>query len=1266
MLGNHEGGIYFQIGLDTAKLKSDAFAAEKILKGLGDQATLEGGKLSAFQQGFNRAKIELDALAASAIKSGSGVQRFFAHLSQDIAHQREIVKSLEADFKVFNKQITNTAPGQVKQELIKERRALRQELDAEKGALAALEEASKRMSSGYSELNRQLRFLQAEMIRLEQAGERDTQQFRELEAEAARLKNSISGISKTVRGAANSGSAFKGLTEGLRAVSGAFAASTGVMALSTGGSENLQRIQVRLQSAIAMTMGLQELSSTLDKNSTFQTVTLTRAKTLYTAALTRLTAALGGSAVAAKALMGTLTLGLSVAVGAVISMWDRYSAKQEEASRKLQERLSLERNARETMIQARLEMENNIRSIETFTGTKEQEKQKIKELNKEYGETFGYFKTLSEWYDTLVGKGDAYIESLYLQAKAKALLTKAVEAENKVREIEETPAGNFTTLGDRVGKRFSAGPFKRLSTDQINKEAKAEARKEAETAAKAYREEWEDTMDRVNSIATLNDLGGHQEPSKGRSKGKKKDDPFIKGLEERKKKYAEYAAWVNSTDEEIRNSTGKEFEKILKDGNSFLEYLKKQRDALLAVDKRSPEQSKQLTQLRTYIVDVEGETEIGRYEKNLQELIKGEDDLIKKLTAVKKLREEINDADPLKAQKVEMLDKESGNLAAELITAEKSAMENTFKTYAGHLTEKLEFDSQYFANKARIQSKINSASNAEELAAYTQMLVNLNKKRDELAITPEEKEYNELLTSYQGFEEQRKAISEKYDKEIAQARAKNNADLEKKIAAKRDREIGKALMTELAGSDKWGKLFTDMDNMSRKQIQALLDEFEKNKDKLTVGLDSESLEKLKKQLKEAEKIVTKNNPFGQLAQAIKDYKEGNGDIEKVGESLGKAANTTGEIFDQVTSGLEQMGVVADKSTKDLLKAVSETVNGIGNAIQGYFSGNYGQMAGGIVQMVVGVVKLMDTQTRKAEKQIEDISVQLQRLETLYSRIQYRASNALGEDKYAEQIRLVKNLIQQREKLLELEREERNKKKPDRERLEELAAERDELQRQIFDIQRDIKESVLQTSVKSLAQELGDAIVNAFAKGEDAAEAWGEAADRVIQNAVKKAIVLKIIEKPLQKAVDNLYKNMGYNEDGTGEFDGITDSEAQEFRDSVGNIGKAAQAAIEATGDLFKTDPTRTGLSKGIAGLTQDQGNELNGRFTAIQGHTFVMMNSLAGIQKSFEDSKTFAAIQAKHLANIDTSTQVLPAMMNEMKTMRVAIEGIQERGVKML
>lgn len=118
----------------------------------------------------------------------------------------------------------------------------------------------------------------------------------------------------------------------------------------------------------------------------------------------------------------------------------------------LQEVNEVEKEGHAVSIRTRAEMDNTIRELRDFIGTKEQEKNKVDELNREYGDTFGTYKTLSEWYDILTKKGDAYVESLFMQAKAQSYLQKAIEADEKINEIRSKGKEAYRPFWGNGGK----------------------------------------------------------------------------------------------------------------------------------------------------------------------------------------------------------------------------------------------------------------------------------------------------------------------------------------------------------------------------------------------------------------------------------------------------------------------------------------------------------------------------------------------------------------------------------------------------------------------------------------------------------------------------------------------------------------------------------------------------------------------------------------------------------------------------------------------
>ena len=76
----------------------------------------------------------------------------------------------------------------------------------------------------------------------------------------------------------------------------------------------------------------------------------------------------------------------------------------------------------------------------------------MEELNRKYGESFGYYQTLSEWYDTIRKKSEDYVQSLFLQMKVQSLVKKASEVDDKIAETEAKDESEFDTWWGYGGK----------------------------------------------------------------------------------------------------------------------------------------------------------------------------------------------------------------------------------------------------------------------------------------------------------------------------------------------------------------------------------------------------------------------------------------------------------------------------------------------------------------------------------------------------------------------------------------------------------------------------------------------------------------------------------------------------------------------------------------------------------------------------------------------------------------------------------------------
>lgn len=157
-----------------------------------------------------------------------------------------------------------------------------------------------------------------------------------------------------------------------------------------------------------------------------------------------------------------------------ISDMTGWGAAKRAMREELEKSISVEKEAIGVAAKTRLELMQTMKSIRDFNGTKDEERQKIDELNSKYGESFGYYQTLSGWYDTLISKAEAYTNVLILQTKNQSLVNDYIEAEQKVKEIEMTPDSDYDTwwgYGGKVDRFFSNDPnYKNNPNGDIHKE----------------------------------------------------------------------------------------------------------------------------------------------------------------------------------------------------------------------------------------------------------------------------------------------------------------------------------------------------------------------------------------------------------------------------------------------------------------------------------------------------------------------------------------------------------------------------------------------------------------------------------------------------------------------------------------------------------------------------------------------------------------------------------------------------------------------------
>ena len=452
-------------------------------------------------------------------------------LTDKITEQKAVVKQVEADVRALQKAYEKAAPGNAQSTALAELNAAKKALEEDKAILAELTAEQEKNKESNKRLSRQLRELQNDMARMRLNGEQNTEEYRQMAEKAAQLSDTLGDLRAQTSILANDDANLQGFISGVNGLSGAFTTATGVMSLFASENENLMKVQARVQSVMAITMGLQQLFNALNKDSAFRLVTVTKVKNLLTAANYRLATSLGISNAAATALMATLTLGLSVVITGLIVAWNKYSDAQEEAARKAQECVEIESQGRAEMIKTRFEIDTTRESLKNFTGSKEEEKKKCEEMNRKYGEAFGYYDTVAQWYDVLTQKAEQYIQMLFLQAKAQALVNKAVEADEKVNKHKATKPGNaesdmgwFARMGHYWMQSESNGMYDgHAAVERYNKEAYNKRTKELEAERDSYLKQAADLEKQAASIGKSANIGGHAAPGKPKKEKTKKD-----------------------------------------------------------------------------------------------------------------------------------------------------------------------------------------------------------------------------------------------------------------------------------------------------------------------------------------------------------------------------------------------------------------------------------------------------------------------------------------------------------------------------------------------------------------------------------------------------------------------------------------------------------------------------------------------------------------------------------------------------------------------
>lgn len=271
----------------------------------------------------------------------------------------------------------------------------------------------------------------------------------------------------------------------------------------------------------------------------------------------------------------------------------------------------------------------------------------------------------------------------------------------------------------------------------------------------------------------------------------------------------------------------------------------------------------------------------------------------------------------------------------------------------------------------------------------------------------------------------------------------------------------------------------------------------------------------------------------------------------------------------------------------------------------------------------------------------------------------------GGSKYDESKEMLENYAQQMLLIDEQIEQEKSKKKSDDSAVKEMEQRLDEIYAKMTDLINSMVEDIVGGSAEEIADQLSDAFFEAFQNGEDAAKAWGDKVNDIVSDIVRRMLVQKFLTDRIGKVIDK-YKDRWF--DGEGNFMGIDEvlASMDGMKSDLTQVGEQWQQIYDALPDGIKemvdNITGREGAAKDIAQASQDSVNELNGRMTAVQGHTFSISETTKLLLATTNEI-------LRSVMNIEGETAGFGARLERMEAsaaaMRDTLDDIATRGVRL-
>ena len=1225
-------------------------------------------------------------------KLTTAAERAAASISEKIAAQKEVVKQVEGDLKSLQKQYEKVAPGKAQNEIMLDIRACKVVLEEEKGALANLEAEHKKASASVSKLTKEYRSLIQEMARMRLSGEQHTEQYQRMAKRAAELCDTLGDVRAQTKALASDDANWEAMASGLNGLSGAVTAGTGIMSLFVGENEELARVQTRLQSVMAITMGIQQAFNALNKDSAFRLKLVSKATDMWTAANTNLATSLGISTAAAKLLMGTLTLGVSVLIGGLIALWYKYSSEAKKAAAVQNETAEAIREGARAAAVQKAKLDILYKATQDNTKALKDRKAAVRNLQAAYPAYFGQMKTEA----ILAGRAATAYRQLAADIM-KAAMARAYE--KRIEKIAEKQAD--LELEKESTEKYLKDNKKKYNKAQKNRKLEKEYAKQVTGGAFAATPESAVAQQFANGISdpviTVYDERNKKLKVIAKEMGKNAQD--IKALTE---KVVEYSPERNKVENKGYDEPKikKKKEKKKKDFSSELEEF----NELEKAAQRKIAETKVALMKEGY--DKERAAALLQFEEEKQRINEEEakrKELVKKLrkggVAVSAEKEAQISADAAKqriqaaqmysdkyAAIAEKEKKEYDDKVKEEKKKEEEALDALLSKHQDYNAQRMAVETNYTKELATLLARRNK-DNANIIDAA---LVQLEKDKTQALKEIDNKELDEMKSSASIFVEMFEDPAEKSIKQINRVIAKL-ADLKAYMDAMAKGELtadGAAIIKDKKGNTKRTITQSDIAQMgiTPEQLKRLQQ-------------SPEALKAFMEQWQKLKQESLKKNPFKALAAAVKDLLDdkNKGDksdkekkIKRLAEASAEVAGEVGKIAGGLSKMFEEMG---NDSMAEAMGTIEDVMNGVSNIANGFANGG---VVGGVMAAVNEAIGLigkafsagarhraaLDAIMKERIAQQQAYNLLLMQEALLYE----RGTTAFGTDRYgkatnaihvmaqaaeefekawkkANDIKVVtghkktglfgwgkgkdtySSLLSEYPKLLDANgkfnislaesilktRKMSDASKEALQHLIDLAKQQEEAFKEIRNYLTDI--------FGELGNTITNALVDAFKSGTDAGKAMVESVGRMLEKLGADMVYSAVLQKYFLKAQKDMEKYATdehlSEEERFAAYARILD---RLTADVSADSGKAAslleyfkKKAKEYGIDIFG-GAAQQGRAGSLETMTQAQGTKLEGLMTSAQIH-------LASMDIKLEDAVKQMQASTRHLERIERYTK---------------------------